>query len=63
MPDFAHGQPFSSERYLNPPEGANVPSEVGKQFFDPSYMQERLNEIKAVAQELRKEEKTFVGVS
>lgn len=63
MPDFAHGQSYSSERYLNPPEGANVPGEVTKQFFDPSYMQERLGEIKAVTQELRKEGKTFVGVS
>lgn len=62
MPDFAHGKPFSSERYLNPPEGADVRGEVGKQFFDPSYIQERLDEIKAVAQELRKEGKTFVGV-
>jgi len=61
MPDFAHGQPYSSERYLNPPEGANVPGEVGKQFFDPSYMQKRLDEIKAVAQALREEGKTFVG--
>jgi len=61
MPDFAHGEPYSSERFLNPPEGADVGAEVRKEFFDPSYMQERLNEIKAVAQELRKEGKTFVG--
>jgi len=61
MPDFSHGKPYDSNRYLNPPEGVNVVGEVVKEFFDPSYMQQRLDEIKAVAEELRKEGKTFVG--
>jgi len=61
MPDFAHGKPYDSDRYLNPPEGVSVMGEVGKQFFDPSFMQERLDEVKAVAAELRGEGKTFVG--
>jgi len=62
MPDFSHGKPYDSNRYLNPPEGVSVLGEVVKEFFDPSYMQKRLDEIKAVAEELRKEGKTFVGV-
>jgi len=61
MPDFAHGDPYDSDRYLSPPEGANVGAEVKKHFFDPTFMQDRLNEIVSVAKELRGEGKTFVG--
>jgi len=61
MPDFSRGNNYKKERYDAPPEGVSVLGEVTKWFFDPSYMGERLNEVKAVAEALRGEGKTFVG--
>lgn len=63
MPDFSRGNNYSIERYDSPPEGVSVKGEVMKQFFDPSYMSTRLDEVKAVAEVLRGEGKTFIGVN
>ncbi|KAF9511168.1 hypothetical protein BS47DRAFT_1347039 [Hydnum rufescens UP504] len=61
MPDFAHGKPYDSTRYLNPPPDANVRKEVAEQFFAPKYLDDRVAEIKRVAVALKAEGKTFVG--
>jgi len=61
MPDFSRGDNYSIERYDAPPEGVSVRGEIVKQFFDPSYMSNRLDEVKAVAEVLRGEGKTFIG--
>jgi hypothetical protein len=41
----------------------SVSGEVGKKFFDPSYNDARWSELRTVATELKKDGKTFVGVS
>jgi len=61
MPDFTHGKPFDSERFLHPPPDANIRKELNEQFFAPSYLDDRVAEIKRVAVALKGEGKTFVG--
>ena len=62
MPDFTHGKPFDSERYLHPPPGADIRKEIGDQFFAPKFLDARVAEVKRVAVALRTEGKTSVGV-
>ncbi|KAF8320077.1 hypothetical protein DL93DRAFT_2164249 [Clavulina sp. PMI_390] len=61
MPDFAHGKPYDLNRYDNPPEGVTPGAEVKAHFFEPKFFQERVDEVVAVAKDLRKDGYTFVG--
>jgi len=61
MPDFAHGKPYDKERFTNPPPDVKPYEEVGRTFFDPIFFDERVNEVKEVAKQLKSEGKTFVG--
>ncbi|KAF8334114.1 Alpha/Beta hydrolase protein [Cantharellus anzutake] len=63
VPDFAREKAYNVQRFSNPPPGVNVGQEILSTFFAvrPQFFEDRVNEVKEVAKQLRSDGKTFVG--